>query len=162
MSSKNAPPTVASTTPRTPTTSPPQAGMSWWSAALLAAMAAAIVNVTIWGVARLAGSPVALDDNGSPYPVAVDSVAVMSVVPTIAGIALAALIARWWIGILRVAQVVGASLALVTLAGVFSGSAGTAVTLILMHLVSATVVVLALEGVRRRALARQETPGGGH
>ncbi|WP_374999399.1 DUF6069 family protein [Aeromicrobium sp. CTD01-1L150] len=159
MPTTNAP-TVTTTTSQGPIRSAYQSGLSWWSAALLAAVAAVILNVTIWSVARLAGSPVALDDNGAPYPIAVDSVAVMSVVPTIAGIALAALIARWWIGILRVAQVVGASLALATLMGVFSGGAGTAITLILMHLVSGTVVVLALEGIRRRAVARQHAPGG--
>lgn len=146
--------TTTPTTPRTPTRSPSRPGLPWWVAALLGALVAAIANVTIWSVARLSGSPVALQDNGAPYPIAVESVAVMSVVPMIVGIGIAALIARWWVGILRVAQVVGSLLAVVTLGGVFSGDIGTALALTAMHLTSAVVVVLALEAVRNRALSR--------
>lgn len=149
--------TTSTTTPTTPQTlarSASRTGLPWWAAALLGALVTATVNVTIWSVARLAGSPVALQDDGAPYPITVGSVAVMSVVPMIAGIALAALIARWWVRVLRVAQVVGSLLAVVTLWGAFSGDTGTGVTLTAMHLTSATVVVLALEAVRTRALTR--------
>ncbi len=146
--------TTIPTTPQTLTRDASRTGLSWWAAALLGALVAAVANVTIWSVARLAGSPVALQDNGAPYPIAVDSVAVMSVAPMIAGVALAALIARWWVGVLRVAQVTGSLLAVVTLWGVFSSDAGTAIALTAMHLTSAVVVVLALESVRRRALSR--------
>lgn len=158
MPVKTSSPTAARTTPQPSSPSALGAGLSWWQAALLGAVAATILNVVIWSVARLAGAELALPDEGVPYPITLDSVAVMSAVPMIVGIALAALIARWWTGVFRVAQVAGALLAVVTVGGVLDGAAGTVVALTSMHLVSGAVVVLALEGTRRRALARQHAP----
>ncbi|MGP9538606.1 DUF6069 family protein [Brachybacterium sp. AOP43-C2-M15] len=141
---------------RPPTEFSSCAGLIWWQAALLGAFVTLVVNLVIWSVARAAGVQFSLYyEDGVPYPIAGDSVAVMSVVPMFVGIAVVALIARWWTWILRVAQVVGASLAVVTIGGVFSGDAGTAIALASMHLVSAAVVVLALEAMRRCALTRR-------
>lgn len=155
MPAQTSPTTVAAARTHTSTSHLSRTGLGWWQAALLGAVVAAVLNVIIWGVAWVAGAQLALPDEGAPYPITLDSVAVMSAAPMIVGIALATLIARWWTGILRVAQVVGALLAVVTVGGVFGGDTGTAVALTAMHLVSGAVAVLALEGVRRRALTRQ-------
>lgn len=145
--------TAAATPSPTATGNPSRTGLAWWQAALLAAVTATALNLAIWGVARIAGAQLALPDDGAPYPITADSVAFMSAVPMLAGIALAALIARWWTGVLRMAQLVGALLAVGTVWGVFGGDTGTALALTSMHLVSGAVVVLSLEGVRRRVLA---------
>lgn len=131
-------------------------GLSWWQASLLGAVTATAVNLAIWGVSALAGASLALLDNGEDYLIDAGSVIFSSAVPIVVGIALAALIARWWTGVIRVAQAVGALLAVGTLWSVFAYGigAGTITALTLMHLVSGAVVVLALEGLRRRVLDR--------
>ena len=136
-------------------------GLNWWQASLFGAVTATVINLAIWGVAALGGAALALLDDGGNYPIELGSVVFSSAVPMVLGIVLAAVIAHWWTGVIRVAQVVGALLAVGTLWSVFAYSidAGTTVALTAMHLVSGAVVVLALEGLRRRVLDGRRAHG---
>lgn len=128
-------------------------GFNWWQAVLFGAGVATILNFAIWAIAVLGGASLTLLDDGEEYLIELGSVVFMSAAPMAAGVALAALIAQWWRGVLRLAQVVGFLLAIGTIGSVivYHVDIGTTVALTLMHLVSGVVVVLALEGIRRRA-----------
>ncbi|HWH00381.1 MAG TPA: DUF6069 family protein [Pilimelia sp.] len=132
-------------------------GLPWWQAAAAGAAVAAAVNLLIFAGARLAGADLVLDaSRARPYPITAGGVLFSSVVPMVAGIALAALLSLLWSGFLRVAQVTGALLAVATLAGPLTSEAdgGTVAALTAMHLVSGVVVVAALEAVRRHRRGR--------
>ncbi|QVQ51798.1 hypothetical protein J4H86_24025 [Spiractinospora alimapuensis] len=146
---------MSSTTARPPASSVSdvrRSGVTWWQAALVGAGAATILNLAIWGVAVLAGASLTLLDGGEEYLIELGSVALMSAAPIVAGVALVALISQWWSGVIRLAQVVGFVFAVGTIGSVliYRADIGTTVALTLMHLVSGVVVVLALEGLRRR------------
>lgn len=132
--------------------------LNWWQAALGGAVAASVANVAIWLLARAAGAPMTLHEPGEPvYEVGLlDGVVLMSAAPILIGVALTAALALLWRGFIRVGQVVGALLALTTIFGIFlaDGSTGTYTALTLMHIVSAVVVVAALEGLHRRTADR--------
>jgi hypothetical protein len=151
--------TVTDHAPR-PTSRRP--GLPWWQAATAAAGAATAVNLVILLVADLAGASLVLREPGAAdHVVTAAGVVVSSVGPLTAGLAAATLLSRWRLGFLRLAQVVGAGLALLTVAGpLTSGTDGTtAAALATMHVVVGVAVVAALEAVRRRAVAdRAPTP----
>ncbi|MBE3000628.1 hypothetical protein IDM40_18255 [Nocardiopsis sp. HNM0947] len=132
--------------------------LNWWRAALFGAVAATVLNLLVWGTAQVSGASLVLVEAGEPdYVVQAGSVASSSIVPMVLGIVLASVIARWWPGVIRLAQVLGALLAVGTLWSVFTygADAVTITSLTLMHLISGAVVVLALEGLRRHVLARR-------
>lgn len=134
---------------------------NWWQAALSGAAAAAVLNLLVWGVAQVSGATLALVEPGeADYVIQAGSVVFSSVVPMVLGIVLAAVIAHWWPGVIRLAQVLGALMAVGTLWSVFAygADAATITSLTLMHLTSGTVVVLALEGLRRHMLAKRRAP----
>ena len=107
-------------------------------------MAATVVNLAIFGVAKLADAGLVLDPSGAaPHPITAGGVISSSVGPLVVGTLLATLIARWWPGVLRVAQVVAGALGVLTVAGPLSSDAdgGTVAALVLMHLVAGTAAV---------------------
>lgn len=129
--------------------------LNWWRAALFGAVTATVLNLVIWGAVQIAGVSLVLWDPGSDYVVQASSVAASSAVPMVVGIVLASVIARWRPGVIRMAQVLGALMAVGTLWGVFAyGMDATTITaLTLMHFVSGVVVVFAPEGLRRHVPA---------
>lgn len=135
--------------------------LNWWQAALSGAVTATVLNLLVWGAAQASGATLALVEPGAPdYVVQAGSVATSSIVPMVLGIVLASVIAHWWPGVIRLAQVLGALMAVGTLWSVFTygADAATVTALTLMHLISGTVVVLALEGLRRHVLAERRAP----
>ncbi|WP_017615910.1 DUF6069 family protein [Nocardiopsis salina] len=135
--------------------------LNWWQAVLFGAGAATVLNLLVWGAAQASGATLALVEPGEPdYVIQAGSVVSSSIAPMVLGIVLASVIARWWTGVLRLAQVLGALMAVGTLWSVFAygADAATITSLTLMHLISGTVVVLALEGLRRHVLAARRAP----
>lgn len=129
-------------------------GLPWWQAIGIGAVAATVINLVVLAIGNAAGASFVYVDAGATGQVTAGSVIMSSTLPLIIGTGLAAVIARWWPGVIRVAQVVGAGLALVTIAGVLTmqTDGGTQVALSVMHFVIAPVVVGVLEAGRRRRL----------
>ena len=126
-------------------------GLNWWQAIGAAAIGATIVNLLILFLPRAGGGSLELIDAGSVHVVRAVDVINASVVPLVVGTALAALLARWWPGFLRLGQVIGGALGLLTVAGPLMADTDTATRLALaaMHVVVAVAVVLGLEAIRR-------------
>lgn len=127
-------------------------GLTWWQAIAAGAVIAAVANLAILLVGWVAGAPLVVLDKGSPHLVTVGGVIFASVVPLVLGTGLAALLGRWWPGVLRVAQVIGGVLALLTVAGpMMSDTDGvTRFALAMMHVVLGVAVVVTLESMWRR------------
>ncbi|GAB7189666.1 hypothetical protein NUM3379_03720 [Kineococcus sp. NUM-3379] len=136
-----------------------------WRAIAAGTAAALLLNVLLYALARAAGASLSLAQPTGAHVVGVADVAGSTVVPLLAGTALAVLLARWWRPVLRIAQVVGAGFALLTTAGSATSDTdtGTRLALAAMHVVCAAAVVLVLQAARRspsgsRAPAPADTP----
>lgn len=127
-------------------------GMGWWQAGLLGVGAAAVANLVILAVARLGGVSFAIVNGSEEGTVDVPTVLGLSIVPMAVGIAVVMLVSVWWVWALRVGAVVGAGLALATIALPFSvdeAETGARVALALMHVTVAAGIVFAFEAYRR-------------
>ena len=117
-----------------------------------------LANLAIWLIGTAAGGSFDhIEDNGHLHTTtAPQGVISMTTIPMTIGLTLAALLARKWPSIIRIAQIVGAVTALGTIDMTIDARFDTAstVALSLMHVVIAVTVVLALEVVRRRATDR--------
>lgn len=115
--------------------------------------ASLLANLVLWLVGLAAGGSFELTDGGTTTPVAPGGVVMLTVVPIVVGMGLAALISLRWIGVIRIAQVVGVLAPLGTIAMTIDADfdAATTVTLALMHVVIAIVVPIGLESMRRGA-----------
>ena len=133
-------------------------GLSWWQASAAGAVAAAVGNLVIFLIGLAAGASFVVMDRGELHQVTAGEVIVATVPPLVVGTVLAALLARWWPGVLRLAQVIGGTLALLTAAGPIMADTdgGTRLALALMHVVLGVAVVLSLEALRRRVKASRE------
>ncbi|MEU9165162.1 DUF6069 family protein [Streptomyces sp. NPDC048424] len=128
-----------------------RSGLAWWKALATGAVGAAVVNLIVLAVAELAGAPLVVDDGGEEHAITVGGVIGASVVPLLVGAGAALLLALWKPVFLRIAQVVGGGLALLSVAGPLSSGAdgGTVAALSLMHITLGVAVVTALELHRR-------------
>lgn len=135
----------------------PAHGLSWWQAIGIGVVAATVVNLLILAIGRAAGASFEVIDAGAVHAVTAGGVITSSVVPLLAGAVLAVLLALWWPGFVRLAQVVGGGLALLTVAGPLMADTdtGTQVALAAMHVVAGVAVVLCLQPVWRWAKARR-------
>lgn len=126
--------------------------LSWWQAITAGAVAAAVGNLVIFFVGGAAGASFAFLDRGTLHEIGTWEVVTSTVPPLVAGTGLATLLARWWPRMIRLAQVIGGGLALLTVAGPLTTDAdgATRVALALMHVVVAVAVVVTLEAIRRR------------
>lgn len=115
-------------------------------------LAALLVNLVIWVVGAAAGGSFQFTDGAVTQSAAPAGVVLLTVVPLLIGMVLAALLSFRWLGVIRVAQVVAPALALLTVAPTFmAGFDGTSTAaLALMHVAIAVVVVIGLEAMRRR------------
>lgn len=125
-------------------------GLNWWQASAAGAVAATLANLVILLIGRTAGASFAVADGATIHQVTAVGVIIATVPPLVVGTVLAALLARWWPWVIRLAQVIGGGLALLTVAGplTIDTDRATQLALALMHLVVAVVVVVALEAVR--------------
>ena len=126
-------------------------GLSWWQAIAAGAVTAAIVNVVIFFIGGAAGASFAFFDRGTLHEIGTWDVIIATVAPLVVGTGLATLLARWWSWAIRLAQVMGGGLALLTAAGPLMTDADgvTRVALALMHVIVAVAVVLTLEVIPR-------------
>jgi hypothetical protein len=124
------------------------------SAGLLAALVAAVANAAVYLVAAAAGTmPQDVVVNGQG-PITLPMVATMSVLGAVAGTVVYALVGRFARRPVRVFRVVAAVALVLSFGGPFTiagAPAAMIATLLLMHVVAATVVVGLLT-----TLARQE------
>lgn len=131
--------------------------LSRWEAVAFATVGAVVVSTVVWALFTAFGASFDVMDGGTVHTVGVSGVAMSAGIPVLIGVTLAALLSYFRVGIIRVAQVVGAVLPLVTVAGSLSADtdAATKLGLALMHVVVAGFVVIGLELMRRRILAEQ-------
>ncbi|MGH3901088.1 MAG: DUF6069 family protein [Pseudonocardiaceae bacterium] len=132
--------------------------LTWWQAIVAGAVVAAVVNLVIFFIGAAAGASFAFLDRGTLHEIGAWSVIVATVPPLVIGTALAALLARWWSWVIRLAQVIGGGLALLTVAGplMTDADSATRLALALMHVVLAVAVVVTLEAIRRRTKASRQ------
>ncbi|MER6200913.1 DUF6069 family protein [Streptomyces sp. NPDC001586] len=128
-----------------------RSGLAWWKALATGAAGAAVVNLIVLAVAKLAGASLVVVDGGEEHAITVGGVIGASVVPLLIGTGAALLLALWKPVFLRIAQFVGGGLALLSVAGPLSSGAdgGTVAALSLMHITLGVAVVAALELHRR-------------
>ncbi|SNT35326.1 DUF6069 family protein [Rhodococcoides kyotonense] len=127
-----------------------------WQAVLLSVIVALVLNLVLWLVGLAAGGSFELTDGGQSMSVAPGGVVILTLVPMVVGMGVAALISLRWLGVVRVAQVVGVIAPLGTIAMTVSADFDTVstVTLALMHVVIAAVVFVGLEALLRGARAK--------
>lgn len=123
-----------------------------------AVVAGVLINVVLWLIGLALGGSFELTENGETFGVAPGGVLFLSAVPMAIGMTLAALISYKWIGVLRLAAVIGSVLTLGTLARTWTSDFDTPsmVTLTLMHVALVPVLVIATEGLRRTVLERAD------
>jgi len=123
-----------------------------------AVVAGVVINVVLWLIGVALGGSFELTENGETFGVAPGGVLFLSTAPMAIGMTLAALISYKWIGVLRVAAVIGSLLTLGTLARTWASDFDTPsmIALTLMHVVLVPVLVFATEGLRRELIARGE------
>ncbi|MGI9063164.1 MAG: DUF6069 family protein [Pseudonocardiaceae bacterium] len=131
--------------------------MGWWQAITAGAVAATAGNLLILLAGRAAGASFEFADGDAQHVITVMGVVTATVPPLVVGTLLAALLGLWWPGFIRLAQVVGGGLALLTAAGpmMTDADSGTRLALAMMHVVVAAAVVLSLEAILRRTTARR-------
>lgn len=129
------------------------AGFTWWQAIGAATITATVVNLLIFALAWAGGASFEIIDQGTLHPVTATGVVTSSVVPLVLGTGLAALLGLWWRGFIRVGQIVGLALALLSVAGPLMSDTDVATqwALAAMHVVSGLGVIAALEPIYRRA-----------
>ncbi len=113
---------------------------------------AVLANLVLWVIGELAGGSFETTDaDGQVMDVAPGGAVVLTTVPLFVGLTVAVLASYLWVGVLRVAEVVGAVAALGTIALTVAADFDTAstITLSLMHVTLVPVMIVALEGVRR-------------
>lgn len=127
--------------------------LTWWQVIGIGAAASAVVNLVVLAIGGAFGATYDYVNAGEPGQVTVIGVIVSSVVPLVIGTGLAAVIGRRWHTVLRIAQVVGAALAVLSVAGPLSLGTDTVTqgALTVMHLVLGVAVVAVLEAIRRAA-----------
>ncbi|MFG1783552.1 DUF6069 family protein [Rhodococcus oryzae] len=141
-----------------PTTSPDSTTLSMgrWQSVLAATAAAVVGNLAIYLVALIAGGSLEVLDKGTVNPIPAGGIVMISAVPTAIGMGLVALLSLRWPAVIRLGQVVGAALPLLTivLAAMADTDGVTKTALILMHVLMAAAIVASLELLHRRVVGR--------
>ncbi|MBF6165397.1 hypothetical protein IU486_11515 [Streptomyces gardneri] len=121
--------------------------------AILGSVAVTVaVNLIVWMLGLAAGGSFETTDAGETSEVTASVVVVSSAVPLMIGMIAAAMLSYLWVGVLRVAQVVGAALAVATIGLTLAADFDLVSTLALsaMHVVLAPALVVGLEAMRNR------------
>lgn len=124
-----------------------------WQAGLIGAAAAAVVNLLVLAIGRLAGVDFTLALNGSPTQVGLAAVLLITLTTSLLGTLLAVLLARGGAHRLRWAQLAGSAIAVLSAVGPLSITSGSTAGALLavMHLVTGASYVLAVQAVRSSA-----------
>jgi len=139
--------TIAATAARIPALSRPVALFGAIGAALLA-------NLAVWLIGAAAGGTFETTDSGEVMSVAPGGIVMLTVVPMLIGLGAAVLLSYKWVGVLRVAAVIGSVLAVATIAMTVGADFDTVstVALSITHLTLVPALVVATEGLRRKLL----------
>jgi hypothetical protein len=117
-------------------------------------LATLAINLSIWLIGAAAGGSFDhVEDNGTLHTTsAPQGVISMTTIPLALGLTLAVLIAWFWPGVIRIAQVIGVVAALGTIAMTIDARFDdvSTVALAVMHVVIAVTVVIALAAIARR------------
>ncbi|WP_406168190.1 DUF6069 family protein [Streptomyces sp. NBC_00996] len=142
---------MASTNPAATHTVQGRRGLPAWQAVICAAVIAAVANVIVLIIGDAAGASLVLELNGKPDEIGAADVIIVSVLAPAVGVTAAVLLARWRPGFLRVAQILAAAVAVVSLVGplTLETDGGTATTIAVMHLLVGGIAIAALEAIRR-------------
>ena len=118
------------------------------------AVVAGVITLAVFAIAVAAGASFEFVQNGRPTSVGYGLVALVSVGSILLGTALAALLGARR---LRLVQIIGAVIAVLSAGAplTLSGAASAKAVLVLLHLITGVVFVVALEVVRRRTAAGQ-------
>ncbi|MFD4366201.1 DUF6069 family protein [Rhodococcus sp. NPDC058521] len=145
------------TTVGSPTPIPYVRSLSRWEAVALATVGSVVGSALIWALFTAFGASFEVLDGESVHEVGLSGVASSAGIPVLVGVTLAALLSYLRVGVIRIAQVVGAVLPLITIAGSVSADTdvATRIGLALMHVVVAGFVVFGLELMRRRIVANK-------
>ncbi|MEV0763858.1 DUF6069 family protein [Nocardia sp. NPDC050435] len=116
--------------------------------------AALLANIVVWLLGVAAGGTFEMTNQGQVQSVAPGGIITLTVVPLLVGLTAAALISYKWVGVLRVAAVVGSLLAVGTIAMTVAADFDTASTIALSvtHLTLVPAIVVATEGLRRKLI----------
>lgn len=119
-------------------------------------VAAVVANLIIWAIAKAAGVNFEATSNGEVGEVPASGIVVITAVPMLVGLTAAVLLAYRWPGILRIAEIVGSVLAILTIGLTIAADfdLSSTIALALMHVTLVPAIVIGLEGLRRR-LAEQ-------
>ncbi|MFI6315202.1 DUF6069 family protein [Nocardia fusca] len=123
--------------------------------ALFGAIGAALVaNLVVWLIGAAAGGTFEMTDAGRVQSVAPGGIIMMTVVPMLIGLGAAVLLSYKWIGVLRVAAVIGSVLAVATIGMTVNADFDTAstVALSITHLTLVPALIVATEGLRRKLI----------
>lgn len=129
--------------------------LSRWQAVAFATVGAVLGSLLVWALFHVFGASFEVLDGSTVHTVGMSGIATMAGLPVLVGVTLAALLSRVRPVAVRIAQVVGAALPILTTAGSLSADTDwtTRIGLALMHLVVAGFVVAGLELMRRRVVA---------
>ncbi|MFF7261192.1 DUF6069 family protein [Streptomyces sp. NPDC008159] len=122
-----------------------------WQVVVGGAAIAAVINLIVLFIGDAAGASLVLELNGKSDKIRAGNVIFMSVAAPVIGVTATVLLARWKPVFLRVGQIVGGSVAVLTAIGPLAQETdgGTAATLVTMHLVVGLIAVAMLEAIRR-------------
>ncbi|NKY58243.1 DUF6069 family protein [Nocardia flavorosea] len=123
--------------------------------ALFGAIGAALMaNVVVWLIGAAAGGTFETTNAGQVQSVAPGGIIMLTVIPMLIGLGAAVLLSYKWIGVLRLAAVIGSVIAVATIAMTVTAGFDTASTVALSvaHLTLVPALVVATEGLRRKLL----------
>ncbi|MGH3714774.1 MAG: DUF6069 family protein [Micromonosporaceae bacterium] len=128
-------------------------GLPRWQAIVAGAAGAVVLNLAVYLVATAAGASLVLAQPTGPHVVTAGGVAFSSLVPLLPATAVAVLLSLWKAWFLRLAQVIGTGLGLLSIAGplLADTDGGTRIALASMHFVVAAAVFTGLELAHRAA-----------
>jgi hypothetical protein len=122
-----------------------------WQAVVGGAVAATVINLIVLFIGDAAGAALTVKLNDKSEEIVAGGVIFGSIVPLAVGVTVTLLLARWKPVLLRVGQIVGGGVALLSAIGPLTADTdgGTAATLVVMHVVVGLFAVVTLEAVRR-------------
>jgi hypothetical protein len=116
-----------------------------------AIIGALVLNLIVWLIGKAAGGSFEFFQDGKVNSAAPGGVIMLTVIPALIGMTVAALLVPYWASVIRVAQVIGPLGALVTIALTINADFDGASTIALsaMHVVLAVAIFVGLESMQR-------------
>ncbi len=120
-------------------------------------VAALLVNLVIYAIGAAVGGSFEFTDGDKTQSAAPGGVIFLTLVPLVIGVTLVALLSYRWPAVIRVAQVVGPTIALLTIISTLMADFDGASTLALaaMHVAIVPILIFGLELMRRRVVRQQ-------